>query len=87
VARKAGLKKRPVEYYRMLYGDTALNGSIAATRCGHAFFTTDIVFSPLTRLRRREGPDADRETINAVNGSKSRKPKRTASSPATRARC
>jgi len=24
----------------MLYGDTALNGSIAATRCGHAFFTT-----------------------------------------------
>ena len=27
VARKAGLKKRPVEYYRMIYADTALNGS------------------------------------------------------------
>ena len=38
---QAGLKRRPIEYYRMLYADTALNGSIAATRCGHDFFGTD----------------------------------------------
>ena len=41
VAEQAGLKRKPVEYYRMLYADTALNGNIAATRCGHAFFGTD----------------------------------------------
>jgi len=35
------LKRKPVEYYRMLYADTALNGNIAATSCGHSFFGTD----------------------------------------------
>ena len=36
-----GLKRRPRAYYEMLYGDTALNGEVAATRCGHAFFKTE----------------------------------------------
>jgi uncharacterized protein len=40
-AEKAGLKKQPIEYYRMLYADTALNGSVAAARCTHAFFGSD----------------------------------------------
>ncbi len=40
-AEQAGLKLKPVDYYRMLYADTALNGNVAATRCGHAFFGTD----------------------------------------------
>ena len=40
VAEQAGLKKPVLDYYRMLYADTALNGAIAATRCGHDFFTT-----------------------------------------------
>jgi uncharacterized protein len=39
-AEQAGLKKPPVEYYKMLYADTAL-GEVAPTRCGHAFFGTD----------------------------------------------
>jgi len=39
-AARAGLKKQPIEYYRMLYADTALNGSAPATACGHAFFGT-----------------------------------------------
>jgi predicted TIM-barrel fold metal-dependent hydrolase len=39
-AEERGLKKRPVEYYRTLYADTALGGDEAATRCGHAFFGT-----------------------------------------------
>jgi predicted TIM-barrel fold metal-dependent hydrolase len=41
VAEKAGLKKPVKDYYRMLYADTALNGSAAATVCGHAFFGTE----------------------------------------------
>jgi uncharacterized protein len=39
-AEQAGLKKPPVEYYKMLYADTAL-GEVAPTRCGHAFFGTE----------------------------------------------
>jgi aminocarboxymuconate-semialdehyde decarboxylase len=39
-AEDAGLKQHPRKYYEMLYADTALNGEIAATRCGHAFFKT-----------------------------------------------
>ena len=40
VAEDLKLKKRPVDYYKMLYADTAL-GEIAPTRCGHAFFGTE----------------------------------------------
>ncbi len=39
-AEDAGLKQHPRKYYEMLYADTALNGEVAATRCGHAFFKT-----------------------------------------------
>lgn len=38
---KYGLKREPREYYKLLYGDTATNGSLAAMRCGHDFFTTE----------------------------------------------
>jgi predicted TIM-barrel fold metal-dependent hydrolase len=38
VAQEHGLKKRPIEYYKMLYADTAIGGEIAPTQCGHAFF-------------------------------------------------
>src|SRR3954462_7988285 len=41
VAEKAGLQRPVLDYYRMLYADTALNGSAAATVCGHSFFGTD----------------------------------------------
>jgi aminocarboxymuconate-semialdehyde decarboxylase len=40
MAAHAGLKHQPLHYFHMLYGDTALNGSAAATACGHDFFTT-----------------------------------------------
>jgi predicted TIM-barrel fold metal-dependent hydrolase len=40
VAEECGLKRLPLEYYKMLYADTALNGEEAPTRCGHAFFGT-----------------------------------------------
>ncbi|CAN0429363.1 unnamed protein product, partial [Phaeothamnion confervicola] len=39
VAVEAGLKRPPLDYFKMLYADTAL-GEVAPTRCGHAFFGT-----------------------------------------------
>ncbi len=39
VAQECGLKKPPLDYFKMLYADTAL-GEDAPTRCGHAFFGT-----------------------------------------------
>ncbi|CAN0383473.1 unnamed protein product [Phaeothamnion confervicola] len=40
LAERCGLKRPPLDYFRMLYGDTATNGSVPATLCGHAFFGT-----------------------------------------------
>ncbi len=40
VAEERGLKQRPIEYFKMLYADTAIGGEEAPTRCGHAFFGT-----------------------------------------------
>jgi aminocarboxymuconate-semialdehyde decarboxylase len=77
VARKAGLKKRPVEYYRMLYGDTALNGSAPATRCGHAFFgTSHCLFATDAPFDAEKGRMLIRETIRAVNGLEISKPEK-----------
>ena len=38
---KYNLKRPPSEYFKLLYGDTATNGSLPAMQCGHAFFTTE----------------------------------------------
>lgn len=68
VARKAGLKKRPADYYRMLYADTSVNGSAAAARCGHAFFgTSHCLFATDAPFDAEQGRMLIRETINAVN--------------------
>jgi aminocarboxymuconate-semialdehyde decarboxylase len=47
------LKKRPLDYFKMFYGDTALFGAASATRCGldffgvdHALFASDSPFDP-----------------------------------------
>jgi uncharacterized protein len=39
-AEARGLKRPVLDYFRMLYADTALNGAIGPTRCGHDFFGT-----------------------------------------------
>jgi predicted TIM-barrel fold metal-dependent hydrolase len=53
LAERAGLKRPPLDYFRMLYADTATNGSVPAMQCGHAFFgsartvfATDAPFDP-----------------------------------------
>lgn len=46
IAEQRGLKKPPLDYFKMLYADTALGGDAAPTRCGHAFFgTTHCLFA------------------------------------------
>jgi aminocarboxymuconate-semialdehyde decarboxylase len=64
----AGLKKRPIEYFQMLYGDTALNGEVAATRCGHAFFGTPrSIFATDAPFDPEQGRNLIRDTIRAVD--------------------
>jgi aminocarboxymuconate-semialdehyde decarboxylase len=64
---KEALKKRPLEYFRLFYADTALFGALPATECGIAFFgaervlfATDFPFDP------QGGALYIRETIRVV---------------------
>ena len=67
VAEEAGLKQHPRKYYEMLYADTALNGEVAATRCGHAFFKTDhCLFATDAPFCAEQGRGLLRNTIAAV---------------------
>ncbi|MBI4464363.1 MAG: amidohydrolase [Acidobacteria bacterium] len=50
---QCSLKRRPIDYFRMFYVDTALNGAVAPLECGLAFygvdrllFATDMPFDP-----------------------------------------
>ena len=62
------LKRRPRDYYRMLYADTALNGEVAATRCGHDFFGTPrCLFATDAPFDAEQGRQLIRNTIAAVN--------------------
>ncbi len=66
-AEDAKLKKQPVDYYKMLYADTAL-GEIAPTRCGHAFFGTGkCLFATDAPFDSEQGRGLMRNTIAAVN--------------------
>jgi uncharacterized protein len=67
IARDHGLKKRPLEYFKMLYADTALNGEPNATRCGHAFFgTASCLFATDAPFDAEQGRGLIRNTIRAV---------------------
>jgi aminocarboxymuconate-semialdehyde decarboxylase len=55
------MKKRPVDYFRMFYADTALFGADGATECGLKFFgvdkvlfASDVPFEPSPGLYIRE---------------------------------
>ena len=67
LAEERGLKRRPIEYFKMLYADTALNGEPAATRCGHAFFGTgQSLFATDAPFDAEQGYGLIRDTIAAV---------------------
>jgi len=77
------MKKRPVDYFKMFYADTALFGAAAGTRCGleffgldHVVFASDVPFEPSPGLYIRETirciealelSEADNERIYAGN--------------------
>ncbi len=66
VAEEAGLKRPPLDYFKMLYADTAL-GEIAPTRCGHAFFGTDrCLFATDAPFDAERGHALMRNTLRAV---------------------
>ena len=63
------LNKRPLDYFRMFYGDTALFGGTAGTASGldffgaeHVLFASDAPFDP------EGGPMYIRETIKIIDG-------------------
>ena len=66
VADEAGLKRPPLDYFKMLYADTAL-GEVAPTRCGHAFFGTEhCLFATDAPFDSEQGRALMRNTIAAV---------------------
>jgi predicted TIM-barrel fold metal-dependent hydrolase len=62
------LRKRPIDYFRMFYGDTALFGAYEATVCGLGFFGVDhVVFASDAPFDPEKGPMYIRETIAVID--------------------
>jgi aminocarboxymuconate-semialdehyde decarboxylase len=62
-----GLKKNPIEYFRMFYNDTALNGSTSGLMCGFDFFGEDhLLFGSDMPYDIENGSIAIRQTIGAI---------------------
>jgi predicted TIM-barrel fold metal-dependent hydrolase len=62
------LKKRPLDYFRMFYGDTAVFGSRAATECGLSFFGVDrVLFASDAPFDPERGPMYIRETLRVLD--------------------
>jgi predicted TIM-barrel fold metal-dependent hydrolase len=61
------LKKRPLDYFKLFYADTALFGSMAGTKCGLAFFEADnVLFASDSPFDPEKGPAYIRETIKII---------------------
>ena len=61
------LAKRPIDYFRMFYADTALFGSVSGTRCGLDFFGVDkALFASDAPFDPEKGPMYIRETIRVI---------------------
>jgi predicted TIM-barrel fold metal-dependent hydrolase len=62
------LSKRPLDYFKMFYADTALFGAYDATVCGLKFFGADhVVFASDAPFDPEKGPMYIRETIAIVD--------------------
>jgi predicted TIM-barrel fold metal-dependent hydrolase len=58
------LKKRPLDYFKDFYADTAVFGSEAATRCGLSFYGPDrVLFASDSPFDPERGPGYIRDTI------------------------
>lgn len=61
------LKKRPLDYFKQFYGDTAVFGSASATRCGLDFFGLDhVLFASDSPFDPEKGSMYIRETIKVI---------------------
>jgi predicted TIM-barrel fold metal-dependent hydrolase len=62
------LKKRPLDYFKMFYADTALFGAYSATRCGLDFFGVDqVLFASDAPFDPEGGTLYTRETIAVID--------------------
>jgi aminocarboxymuconate-semialdehyde decarboxylase len=63
-----GLKKHPIEYFKMFYNDTALNGNASGLMCGYEFFGEDhLLFASDMPYSVEHGAIAIRGTVEAIN--------------------
>jgi aminocarboxymuconate-semialdehyde decarboxylase len=61
------LKKKPLDYFRMFYGDTVLGGAAAPLACGIAFFGAErVVFASDCPFDPEGGPMFIREGIRSI---------------------
>ena len=61
--------RRPIDYFRLSYNDTAVGGTRSAIRCGLDFFGTDReLFATDCPFDPEGGPMFIRETIAALDG-------------------
>ena len=61
------LKKRPYDYFKSFYGDTAVEGSRAAMICGIEFFTPDhVLFASDCPFDKEKGPGYIRDTTKVI---------------------
>ena len=64
----ASLPKRPYDYFKMFWGDTAVFGSRAAMECGLKFFGMDqVVFASDAPFDPEGGPLYIRETVKVID--------------------
>ena len=67
VAEECGLKRPPMDYFKMLYADTAIGGEMAPTRCGHAFFGTErCLFATDAPFDAEQGRSLVADTIRGI---------------------
>ena len=65
------MKKRPVDYFKMFYNDTSINGWASGIRCGIDFFGTKrVLFGTDCPFDPQGGPLFIRETIKAIDSLK-----------------
>ena len=68
VAALRRLRRRPLDYFKMFYGDTALFGAWHAMESGLAFFGADhVLFGTDMPFDPEKGPGFIRETIDALD--------------------
>ena len=62
------MKKRPLDYFKMFYADTALFGSLSGTKCGLDFFGVDrVLFASDSPFDPEGGTLYTRETIEVID--------------------